>query len=493
MQTIILLDRLGKELQPLTDNTSVALLPLAAKPLIEYTLEMLATAKIGQATLVTGPFANLISDHVGNGQRWGLQLDCRIGGGEEDLEALLGQLPQKAFTELLVLRGDILLPPVLPAFLNAAASRRSPELYAVTEGRLTGIALFRQPSQALARLSWNRLVTDPAPSLPDAQTIALDGFGSRLIAALKDYQQANLDAVAGRLPGLNLPGREIALGLRQGLDTVLSPRSLEVGVALVGSQCRIHPTVRFTNEVAVSDQVIIDRGARLCNAVILPHTYIGELVTVRDAIVWGNDLIDIETGTAIKVVDAFLLADLREAPLSDALSDWLNRAAGLALLFLSLPLWPLAPLAAWMENPGRLVRTRRLRGNRVERDELGQSRRREFTAMEWATRITPLAKLPLIWPVITGDLQLVGVEAVTRESAARRVAQWELLADDSPAGLLGPTQLLIPADAPSEERLMSDAFFAAQQNAGRIAALLWQACLSLFHIRTWWPTRSVHR
>ncbi|MDD1650143.1 MAG: NDP-sugar synthase, partial [Methylococcaceae bacterium] len=81
MHTIILLDRLGKELLPLTDMTPVALLPVASRPLIDYTLEMLATAGIKMATVVTGPFSEQLKVIIGSGQRWGLQLDFWAGRG----------------------------------------------------------------------------------------------------------------------------------------------------------------------------------------------------------------------------------------------------------------------------------------------------------------------------------------------------------------------------------------------------------------------------
>ena len=51
MHTILLLDRLGKELLPLTDQTPLPLLPVAARPLIEYTLELLVAAGLKRANV----------------------------------------------------------------------------------------------------------------------------------------------------------------------------------------------------------------------------------------------------------------------------------------------------------------------------------------------------------------------------------------------------------------------------------------------------------
>ena len=488
MHSIVLTDRLAVELQPLTSQTSVALLPIAAKPLIDYTLEMLAAAGATDVTLVTGPFAEALRKYVGTGQRWGLRLACWVGRGDEDPPTLLQQFTPAGCTECLILRGDLLLTPsLLPAFLEMARADHRPCVLGVTGDRLAGLSLLREKSGQVSLLRWDRLTGVRRADVPEAVRLDLEETPVYWLDSLQAYHQANLDAAAGRIPGLNLPGREVALGLRQGRNTTLSPRSLTVGVALVGSQCRIHPTVRIAGEVVIADQVIIDRGVELTNAVILPHTYIGELVRVSHAIVRGNDLIDIETGGAINVVDAFLLADLREAVLARGFSIGVNRTGAGLLFLLSLPLWPLALLAALVENPQHPLHIRRLRGNRVERNEYGQTQRREFIAVEWATRIPPLAKLPGLWSVMTGDLRLVGVEPVTFEQAAQRTAEWELLADGSPAGLLGPTQLLLPADAPAEERLMSDAFFAGQRNFDNKMTVIWQGLRNLLRWRTWFP------
>ena len=44
--------------------------------------------------------------------------------------------------------------------------------------------------------------------------------------------------------------------------------------------------------VVVSDDVIVDRHSTLRSTVILPHTYIGEMVDVSDSIVSTNYLIN---------------------------------------------------------------------------------------------------------------------------------------------------------------------------------------------------------
>jgi mannose-1-phosphate guanylyltransferase/phosphomannomutase len=485
MRAIILADRLGYELLPLNNRTCPALLPVAGKSVLEHNLIMLANAGIKRAVVVIGPFADQVRTQFEYGQRWGMELDYWGTRGEEDPLAVLAQLPRaQGEGELLILRGDMLRTPCIAEFLALAATLEGPVLHAVFHGQPAGLCLCRTQQGELTPLHWPVLAQClPVPSgtsaeLPDAQAYRLESLAA--------YHRANLDAAAGRVTGLSIPGRQTALGLTQGRNSKVSSRSLKLGIAFVGSGSEVHPTAELSHEVVISDHVIIDRYARLSDTVVLPDTYVGEWVSLSNSIAWGNDLIRIDIDTHVRITDAFLLADLRLTTLGNSLSPVLNRAAGVLLLLLSLPLWPLAALAATNETrSGKLLHSRRLRGNRIEVTEFGERCRIEFTAWEWATTRPALRALPLILAVISGDLRLVGVEPVTRDRAMRRTEEWELFADGAPAGLIGPTQLTHSEKTPEEERLLTDAYFVGQHGRWKNWLYLWEGFKVLFNRRIW--------
>lgn len=483
MKTVILADRLGKELPPLTDNTSLALLPVAGKAVIEHTVDQLAAAGIKQAVVVLAAQADQVRELLGDGRRWGMGLEFALSRGEEPPGEILDKIPGGRAECYLLIRGDLLRGGSLADFLARAAERTDLVMHGTLGGHYAGVSLCRADEADLAPLRW------PAPAqayagAPEA-LLEYGDAGVYPLDTLADFHRANLDAAAGDIAGLRIPGRETGLGLIQGRNTRMSPGSLKVGAAFVGSGCRIDPSAELRGVVVIADHVIIDRRARLTNTVVLPDTYVGELVDLRESIVRGNDLIRVDSGACLHVADAFLLADLRQTTLGMTFAAPLHRLAGLALLLLSLPLWPLAAWAAHLQNPGNLWVKRRLRGNRIGLSEFGQRQRLEFTAFEWNTRIPLLRALPRILAVISGDLRVVGVEAVTLEQAESRLTEWERLADNAPAGLLGPTQLRLSEDAPEEERLMSDAFYAAHRSMGKNCFYLFEGFATLFTRRAW--------
>lgn len=479
MKTIVLLDRIAGNLLPLTANAPLALLPVAGKPLVDYTLELLVEAGIRDALVVTGPFSKEISLHLGYGERWGLRLDYAFSTGDVDVPTLVERVSEDSEDELLVVRGDMLRAMSLEAFLTAARSGTHDLRHAAADGHSLGVSYSRACHKGLRALNPGSLSHSHAEDF-----MVMEGVGYAL-ETLKEFHRANLEISSGRVSGFRRNGREVALGLRVGRHSSMAPKSLEVGTAQIGNHCHIDPSVSIRGDVVIADNVIIDRKVHIENAVIMANSYVGEHVTIKDAIVFGNQLIDIETGASVHIVDAFLLTHLRKVSLTTSISKVMQWWVGILIFILTLPLWPIALLISCVGKPGKPLRSKKLRGNRFHATASGRTERREFKVYEWNTRIRWLSKLPWILPVVTGDLMLIGVEPVSSEIATNRQAEWERLADLAPAGLIGPTQLFIPDRAPAEERLMSDAFYAGQSGPFKEWRILARACLAIFEPQRW--------
>lgn len=477
MDAIILADRKGQELLPLTDSTCVPLLPLAGKTVLEHTLEALVQAGLRQAHIVVSPHAEAVKAAFGSGERWGMRLTYSTSRGEESPSQVLAGLQNPPSVPFLILRGDVVRSGLINSFLAQAETLDVPCVQALFSGENAFVMFCRElRHEALDNLSWAEM------HQPSAQ-IELEGAFAKL-DSLKNFHQANLDAVAGRI-SLLLPGLQTALGMTQGRNSEAYPQNVKQGVALIGAYCSLHPSVELNGEVVIGDNVIIDRRASIENTVILPHSYIGELVQLRNAIVRGNELIRVDNGAVLKITDTFLLADLTSSPINKGLGEVYNRLAGLVLLLLSLPLWVLAVLLVLLQRPAAPFSKQLLRGNKIKLDDFGLPQRAEFTAWTCNVSVPVLRYLPRVLAVVGGDLRLVGALPVTVEAALQRTEEWEKFADQAPAGLLGPTQLAIPADAPDEEKLMGDSFYWANFSIRHDFRYLIQAWQVLFSRKAW--------
>jgi hypothetical protein len=269
---------------------------------------------------------------------------------------------------------------------------------------------------------------------------------------------------------------------------MVSPRSLKQGQAYVGDNSRVSPQAELIGEVMIADNVVVDRAATIYDSVILPHSYVGELVEIGNAIVSMDLLVRVDTGAVLNVSDAFLLGRLSGEQRAPEGPAGLDRAAGVALLLLSLPLWPVALAASALAQPrggGKLTHTEMLIGNRRREHPTTTASERAFFSRRFNTAIPVLSLLPRILAVVRGDLRLIGVSALTPRESEARTEDWQHVRDTAPVGLIGPTQLTLPPGAPLEERLMSDAFYAGQAQRGGDLRYLWQGLAALFRARTW--------
>ena len=72
MQCVILAGGLATRMRPLTETIPKALIPVAGKPFVDYQLAWLARYGVTKVVLSVGYRGVMLSDHVGDGSRWGL-------------------------------------------------------------------------------------------------------------------------------------------------------------------------------------------------------------------------------------------------------------------------------------------------------------------------------------------------------------------------------------------------------------------------------------
>ena len=489
MKAILFANRSGAALAPLSDRTCVALLPVAGKPLLVHAIDDLAMAGVREVTVVASPHAEAVEHALGSGARWGMQFDHVVSLAEETAEMVTARLRSRFGGDFLVVRGDVLRSPCIGAFVERAATVAGPTVAATVGDVPAGLWLVR--AAATTPLG---LLDDPeAPQQwrPAGPGVALDGAALSLLESLAAYHRANIDAAAGRFPGLILAARSLMPGVFVGRQSRVPRETIKGQPVFVGSRCDVKRDAELMGDVVLSDDVVVDRRATLRAAVVLPHTYVGELVDVTNAIVWTNDLIHVDTGAVTRVTDAFLLADLRGLSLGVATGDALHRVLGTVLFLVTLPLWPLAALASLAADRATPFRRVHLLGNRTVPGDDGRPRRREFSALEGATSVPLLRHLPKLLAVVRGDLRLVGVTPLTPAVDRGRTEEWERVRDEAPVGLVGPAQLDLPADAPDEERWVAEAYYARTRTTRGDLRLLLRACAAAVIPRAWRTLPSI--
>jgi NDP-sugar pyrophosphorylase family protein len=480
LTAFVFADRTGDTLAPLTESICVALLPVAGKPLIQYTLEDLATAGIRKAVVFVSEHADKVEEQLGDGTRLGVQLSYALTRGQEPPEELLWRYCDELPHTFLAVRGDVLRSRCIAEFLEIARELPQSSAFGHIAGGPCGLCLAAD-TRPVRHLGWADSDRESATAgtkvpLKNAAYSAIDSPGA--------YYRANLMAVSSRYKGLALPGRPKGTDLLVGPGSKIELDNLVVGRALVGERCRIHPDARLNGPVVIGDDTFIDRGATVTKSVILPGTYVGVGVDVRHAIVEGNRITRIDHDVVHRVTDGFLLAEMKQTSAGriDAVS---HRLLGLVLLALSLPLWLVAAAASLRDTPKAPIRTVRMVSNKREHGIGGEPHTREFTALQWNTRAPVLRNLPLLLAVVAGHLRLVGIRPIDTSSGSGH--EGLSLPVNSPAGLLGPAQVNLSPTAPEEEVLLNEMHYArARSWLGDMGVIL-RGAGALLSARAWRP------
>lgn len=367
-------------------------------------------------------------------------------------------------------------------FINSAATGAAPLTEARIDGAAVGVCLCRTGAAALEMLEWPH--SDCPGEAAPVNPIELQDASWSALVSLASYHRCNLDVTAGRYAGLKLAGWSRERGLTVGRGSHVTTPSLVGEHAFVGRGSRVHPEARLAGTSVVSDGCFIDSKASITDSVILPGTYVGENIEIRNAVVNGNQVIRVDSGASYRVADRFLLTQMQRQG-SSLTARLANRMAGLLLLLLSLPLWPVAAAGALLKSPAAPLLRRQLRSNKIRFDDAHEPVRGTFTSREWVVSAPVLQRLPLLLAVVAGHINLVGARTRPLVDAAHDSAPWEHIADDAPAGLLGPVQLDLPEDAPSEEGVLNEIYYAQYRSLQSDLGYLLKGLRAMFSGRAW--------
>ncbi len=133
MQVVILAGGLGTRLQSVAPDTPKALVPVAGRPFVEHQFELLRSNGLRRVLLCIGFRGEQIERHVGDGSRFGMEVQYSY----EDPGLLLGtggaMLNALALLEdlFLVLYGDSYLPTDYRAVVDAFKARGTPAMMCV--------------------------------------------------------------------------------------------------------------------------------------------------------------------------------------------------------------------------------------------------------------------------------------------------------------------------------------------------------------------------
>jgi NDP-sugar pyrophosphorylase family protein len=281
-----------------------------------------------------------IAGHFGDGSHWGLSVNY---SPEKRLMGTAGGVKkcEDFFSggTFLVVSGDALTDVDLREFLEFHREKRALASMVVTpvsdtsrfgvvladdEGRVTGFQEKPPEAEALSNVASSGIYAFEPEILDWIPPDRPYDFGRELfpmlvemgealyawrhpyywndVGSIEEYQRGNFDALEGKV-NVDIPGREIAEGIRVGAETEIHKNVVMTPPLCIGDRCVIEEGARLLGPVIVGPDTVVSAGAVLYRGIKWGRGYIGRDASLVGSIVGSNSRI----GRGVVLLDGVVL------------------------------------------------------------------------------------------------------------------------------------------------------------------------------------------
>jgi mannose-1-phosphate guanylyltransferase len=345
MKAIILAAGQGTRVRPLTYELPKPMVPILGKPVMAYLIEHLVAYGVNKIMVNVSHLHGKIEEYFGDGHQFGAQIGYSFEGYVNDTGEVIPQPIGSAggmkkiqdfggfFDETtIVLCGDALTDLNLQSALvehrkkGAMVSVITKEVpwdrvsnYGVVvsarDGRVlsfqekpnresalsnmasTGIYIFEPEVLDLVPIGQNfdigsqlfpLLIKSGVPFF--SQTGAFNWLD---IGTISDYWSVLQDVMLGKVAGMEIPGTEIADGIRVGLNTRIDWQGTVIeGPVYIGSGCHIEANCKIIGPTWIGHGSHICSGSQIVRSVLFNYTRVLPDVQLYELVVFGNYNVD---------------------------------------------------------------------------------------------------------------------------------------------------------------------------------------------------------
>ena len=323
--------------------------PVATRPMVQRAVERLVTAGCTRITVVNGDHASDCELLLGNGERFGIAIDYLVAPDNDRPLAGLDKVIEAAGSALYLASAMTIDDGTLcgsPTELDQG-NPEAPSPHEQTR------VLCTDRNDRVHWTGWGLL------SSVQARELLLDCSGegeleSRVLARRDLAQEIcidpltlrnavqTLESITGILrngtPGGTISQRERSPGVWVGPGTSIHPRALLTPPIFIGRNVRVQEGARIGPDAVIESGCLIESGAVVSSSWMLPETYVGQELTLTDAIICGNRLVNVGIDVMLKVTNPLLLDGARSEPEYKRTPRPIERSIARALWWLTLPL-----------------------------------------------------------------------------------------------------------------------------------------------------------
>jgi NDP-sugar pyrophosphorylase family protein len=247
----------------LSQTVPLVAVPLLGESLLSYWMDHLAQSGAKAVRVLATDRPEIVRALVGNGSRWGLDID------------------------------------VQPALKELTLEEAAPAASVDSAGQ-----------------SSHALILDHLPGAP----------AESLFRSYRDWFKGVLGWMPDATRPDRIGLREIRSGVWCGNKVHITPTAMLRPPCWLGDHVQIGAHAVIGPDAVLENRVVVDRNSEVFSSIIGPDTFVGRLVKVEGSLAWGSTLIDWRNGSCTQVPDSFLLSSLGQRylpqPSANGPSPW---------------------------------------------------------------------------------------------------------------------------------------------------------------------------
>ena len=453
------------------------LMPLGTRPLLEHCLDLLVADGFTRIFCLVDSRPELVRSGLDAG-KWGVDLRIQsisdfdgVGRGLQsiwsDLDNSFLLLPCPVLTDASLALSDISDP------VHVYQSPNAPDL-------LSPIQLLKQevsPAQLNGCTTQQQIVSALAPDVE--ATVFPENTTCLSVTDLASLWKANMALLNGDLPFLNRQGRSIGTGIIAERGASTDKMAVLTGPVHLGADASVASGVHLGPGAVIGPGSIIDSDVHAANCVVAGGSYVGPNMDISDCMVVRSFLLRPKDNTAVRIPDPFLLGAT-----SDLQSDLSRRMLHMVLAGIALVLT--APVSLGLLLTGsllpkqKLLKKQTILGRNVQWNLDGtRSLPAPMQVSTFNTGHTWLDRLPWLRQVLSGKLELVGIEPLTVQEA-EDLEEWEWSRFQAAPGIVQPWHGLDEPEWEWSEKRVMEAYYAQTRSIREDLKILGKAALRLF-------------
>ena len=521
MQALLLATGETDKLKPLTENIPSPVIPLANKPIMSYTVELLARQGIKKILVSLHYLANQVETFFGAGRRWGVRFDYLLQREAWGTAGALKWAEISLNETFIVLPADSIVEVDIHHALEFHKSRNSTftvvtncskrsadrQLIISSNELVMGHESDQEPMNyvsdtgvyiiepevleyipARTKLDIHReFIPDLLEKNIEIHSYRMNGYWNPL-DTYKEYQEAQCKYLQSGQKKKHFPdldhsvlepsfdGVQVSPGIWIAGNNLIHPSARFAPPVYIARNCRIGKDVEIGPEVVVASNVIIDDDASISRSTILNHTYVGKLVNIENRLVYQDRIIDMETGDSIRITDNFLLGPIYESDVNSSLKRAFDVIMSASIILLTLPFYILFALIIYPQT-GHLFQ-------KIER----QNSDRSFTILRFQTRdlnnkpirigkwieLLGFDRFPELLSVLKGDMSMIGVKPLSPQEQDQAKEAWQQRRFESKPGITGLWYIQTNDDSSLDEIFITDAYYVSTRSGKKDLILLLQ-------------------